>query len=244
MRWCASFALLIVCLTGPVRAQDDARAVVAKAIKAQGGEEKLSKIRAGRSKLKGTLFEGGAEFPVTGEETFALPNRIRIVLTLKTRKLNLVEVIDGDKGWISINGQVTDASPVDLARMKQQLYLSRVIWLTPLLQDNAFELSMLKEAKAGDRTLLGVKVASKGQTDVKLYFDKETNLLVRIEYLTKNNKGGDVTHEDNFSDFAEVSGIKVPKKTVAFQDGKKLMEMEVTETEFPESIPAKEFSKP
>jgi hypothetical protein len=244
MRCCASTTLLLVCLTGPVRAQDDARAIVAKAIKAQGGEEKLSKIRAGKSKLRGTYFEGGNEFPLTVEEMFALPNRIKISITMKTRGLNILEVVDGEKGWIGINGKVTEATPAQLDRMKQQVYLNRVTWLTPLLQDKAFELSPLKEVKAGDRTLVGVKVSSKGQSDARIYFDKESYLLVRIEYPTKNNRDREVMQEDNFSNFSEVNGIKMAKKMVAVQDGKKLMEVEVIEAEFPESIPAKEFSKP
>src|SRR5262249_46755722 len=161
-----------------------------KAIKAQGGEEKMSKIRAGRSKLKGTLFDNGREIPFTGEEVFALPNQIKITLMVKTapKGQSIVEVVDGDKGWISIDGQVKDADLDALARLKQQAYLSRVIWLTPLLNDNEYKLSMLKEIKAGDRALVGVKVASKDQKDVSLYFDKENGLLVRLDYITKNNQ--------------------------------------------------------
>jgi hypothetical protein len=155
-----------------------------------------------------------------------------------------VEVIDGDKGWISIHGKAAEADADGLARMKQQVYLSRVIWLTPLLKDKEFELTTLKETKVNDRPALGVKVASKGQKDVSLYFDKESGLLIKLDYPTKNNLGRDVTQEDHFSNFAEMGGVKLPKKSIAFQDGKKLMELEVTEAQFPESIPAREFAKP
>ena len=246
MRKISFFVLVVIGLTDGAHAQDDPRAVVVKAIKAQGGEENMTKIRAGRSKLKGTLFDNGREIPFTGEEVFALPNQIKITLVVKTapKGQSIVEVVDGDKGWISIDGQVKDADADALARLKQQAYLSRVIWLTPLLNDKEYKLSMLKEIKAGDRALVGVKVASKDQKDVSLYFDKENGLLVRLDYITKNNQGREVTQEESFCDFVEVSGVKTPKKSVAFQDGKKLIELVVTEVEFPQSIPAKEFSKP
>ena len=246
MRKYSFLVLVVIGLTGIARAQDDPRAVVTKAIKAQGGEEKLTKIRAGRSKLKGTLYDNGREIAFTGEEVFALPNQIRITLVVKTtpKGQSIVEVFDGDKGWISQDGQVKDADSESLARLKQQAYLSRVIWLIPLLNDKEFKLSMMKEVRARDRALVGVRVASKDQKDIGLYFDKETGLLVRLDYTTKNAQGREVTQEDSFSDFVEVSGVKTPKKSVAVQDGKKLIELVVTEVEFPESIPAKEFSKP
>jgi hypothetical protein len=246
MRQIAVFGLLILSFTGATQAQDDARAIVAKAIKAQGGEEKLSQVRAGRSKLEGVLYSDGREIPIAGEDVFALPGQIKIKLTVNTtpRAMTIVEIVDGDKGWISIDGQVKEADADGLARMKQQLYLSRVIWLTPLLKDRDFELTPLKETKVADRALLGIKVASKGQKEINLYFDKESGLLARLEYPTKNNQGREVMQEDSFSDYIELGGIKIPKKSVAMQDGKKLMEVKVISAEFPESIPAKEFSKP
>src|SRR5262249_9045696 len=184
MRNSSFLVLVVIGLTGVARAQDDPRAVVTKAIKAQGGEEKIAKIRAGRSKLKGTVYTNGREFAFTGEEVFALPSQIKTTLVVKTtpKGQSIVEVFDGDKGWISQDGQVKDAGSDDLARLKQQAYLSRVIWLTPLLNDKEFKLSMLKEVKVGDRALVGVKVASKDQKDIGLYFDKETGLLVRLDY--------------------------------------------------------------
>ena len=246
MRKTAFFVVSVAVFTGIAHAQDEARAVVAKAIKAQGGEERIAKIRAGRSKLKGTLYDSGREIAFTGEEVFALPNQFKTSLVVKTtpKGQNIVEAVDGDKGWISMEGQVEDADSESLARMKQQAYLSRVIWLTPLLNDKEFKLSMLKEIKVGDRALVGIKVGSKDQKDVSLYFDKETGLLARLDYLTKNNQGREVTQEDSFSDYVEVGGVKTPKKSMAVQDGKKLIELVVTEVEFPTSIPAKEFSKP
>jgi hypothetical protein len=238
--------LLLVGSAGTVRAQDEARAIVAKAVEAQGGEAKLAKVRAVRSKLKGTLYAGGQEVPFNGEMVLQFPTQIKIDLTLKTKPKNqhIVEVIDGDKGWISSDGQTQEADTAALARMKQQLYLSRVLWLAPLLKENAFELTPLKATMINDRPAVGVKVAAKGQKDVSLYFDKASGLLAKVEYLTTNNQGREVTQEEYFSDYADAGGIKRPKKGVAFQDGKKLMDVEITDTQVPESIPANEFGKP
>jgi outer membrane lipoprotein-sorting protein len=242
----AFVALLLAGSAGTVCAQDDARAVVAKAVEAQGGETKLAKVRAVRSKLKGTLYVGGQEVPFTGEMFLQLPSQIKIDLTLKTTPKNqrIIEVIDGEKGWTSTDGQTQDAETTALARMRQQLYLSRVLWLAPLLKENAFELTPLKGTTVNDRPALGVKVVAKGQKDVSLYFDKASGLLAKVEYLTTNNQGREVTQEEFFGDYADAGGIKRPRKGIAFQDGKKLMDVEITDTQFPESISATEFGKP
>ncbi|HMF12563.1 MAG TPA: hypothetical protein VKE94_09665 [Gemmataceae bacterium] len=239
-------ALLVIGSSGYVCAEDDARAVIAKAVTAQGGEAKLSRIRAARSTLRGTLYDGNREVPFTSEITLQLPGQIKIALSLKTapKAKTIVEVVDGDKGWIRIDGQVNETDPASLARTRQQLYLSRVSRLAPLLEDKDFELTTLKETKVEQRPAAGVRVASKGQKDIDLYFDKESDLLVKIEYVTKNNQGREVTQEDYFSNYAAFSGVKLPKKSLSFQEGKKLVEVEITDARFPESIPAREFGKP
>ena len=239
-------ALLFLSAAARASAGDDPRTVIARAIAAQGGEGKLAAVRAGRSTLRGTLFDGNREFAFTSEQSFQLPGQIKIALTLKTapKTTKIVEVIDGDKGWISIDGQVKEADAVSLARAKQLLYLSRISRLTPLLGEKEFELTALEESKVNDRPTAGVKVVSKGHEDVSLYFDKETGLLVKLEYPTRNNQYREVTQEDFFSEYAEFCGVKLPQKNVSFQDGKKLVDVEIVDAKFPDSIPSSEFGKP
>jgi len=122
--------------------------------------------------------------------------------------------------------------------------MDRLIRLTPLQTDKEFQLELIGEIKVGDKPALGVKVVSKGHKDARLYFDKETGLLVRADYQTVNAQKKEVTQEETFSDFKESGGFKRPMKVVALQDGKKLMEAEITDVKYPESIPASEFGKP
>src|SRR5262249_59932138 len=100
------------------------------------------------------------------------------------------------------------------------------------------------EAKVKDRPALGVRIASKGHKDASLWFDKETGLLVKAEYTMLNNQKKEVPQEEYFSDFKEVGGIKRPMKVVAFQDGKKLMDAEITDVQSPDKIADSEFAKP
>jgi broad specificity phosphatase PhoE len=56
--------------------------------------------------------------------------------------------------------------------------------LLPLLEDKKFELTSLPEATVLGKPAVGVNVRAKGKPDVKLYFDKQSSLLVKTEYRT------------------------------------------------------------
>src|SRR5262249_50069490 len=80
----------------PAHAGDDARAVIDKAIKAMGSEEKLKKFQAVTWREKGIYYGGGGEDPYMGEYAVQWPGQFRMeiqgVFTI---------VLDNDKGWVS-----------------------------------------------------------------------------------------------------------------------------------------------
>src|SRR5208282_5412821 len=95
---CASLVLgSLLAGVGLVRSGDDkdARAIIAKAIKAAGGEAKLAKLKASTWKEKGTYYGMGDDgFPYTANYAIQWPGQFRLevegVFTI---------VLDGDKGW-------------------------------------------------------------------------------------------------------------------------------------------------
>ena len=77
----AASALLLVGLTGPSRADDaDAKAVeiIDKAVKALGGEEKLSKVQAATWNTDGKLIMNGADNPFKTRVTFQGDERMHL----------------------------------------------------------------------------------------------------------------------------------------------------------------------
>jgi hypothetical protein len=249
MRICLVSVIGFVALlagSGLGRAQEDARAIIAKAVKAHGGEEKLAKLRADRVQVKGKLYLGEMEIPFTGETLVQLPGQFKNVMnmTFMGKNRSIVQVLNGDKGWLSIDGQMKEPDAAALNVMKETLYMDQLVRLTPLLKGQEYQLTPLKETKVQDKPAVGVKVASKGHKDASLYFDKESGLLVKAEYKTVNNQQKEVSQEEFFSDFKEVGGFKRPMKVVAFQGSKKLMEAEITDVKYPDKIADSEFAKP
>src|SRR5438309_11211694 len=87
--------------------EDAPRAIVEKAIQAQGGEAKIAKLRTMRIKVKGTtdLIPGQPNLPFTIEDTWQMPNQYKTSFSLELmgQKAVQTQVIDGDKGWIQIS---------------------------------------------------------------------------------------------------------------------------------------------
>ncbi len=200
--WCAS--------VGALRGADDPRAIVERAVNALGGPELVKLQVASRGKVKGKLHVGrGVPDIVFDGEVLSQPDgRMRLTQRIERdgRKIEVITGIDGPRSWRSVDGTVTDFSPEELREVSQYAYREKVTGLVDLLTDKAFTLTTLDEpATVAGRPAVAVKVSSKGQEDVILYFDRETGLRVKCRYKTKA-KGEDreAWHETTLADYHDV----------------------------------------
>lgn len=239
---------VLVLSASVVFAQDKARAIVKKAIQAQGGEAKVARLRMMRIKAEGTadLVPGQPSVPFTIEDTWQMPDRYKTSSTFEIsgKKLAQTQVIDGDKGWIQMNGQTQDLPKEAVAEMKEQKYAEDFDRFA-FLKEPGVELSALEAIMVEGKPAVGVLVKSKGHRDVKLYFNATSGLLAKREHrLLDPSSGKEALQEVIFSDYQEKDGLKHYQKLVAFRDGKKLLEAKVTEIEFFDKLDAKVFAKP
>jgi hypothetical protein len=229
-------------------AQDRARAILEKAIQAQGGEAKVAKLRTMRIKVEGTtdLVPGQPNLPFPLEDTWQMPGRYKTSSTfqLQGKKFTQTQAIDGDKGWIQTDGQVQEMPKEAVAEMKEQKYAEDLDRLG-FLGEKGMELSVLEEIEVEGKPAVGVLVKARGHRDVKLYFDKASGLLVKREQRVLDpSSGKEVRQEVIFGDYQEKDGLKHYQKIVALRDGKKVIDARVTEVEFFEKLDAKVFAKP
>jgi hypothetical protein len=173
-----------------------------------------------------------------------MPDRYKSTFTcdLMGMKYTQTLVIDGDKGWSEVNGKVDDLLKSAVAEMKEQKYAEDLDRLG-FLKEKGYELALLEEAKVNDKPAVGVLVKSKGHRDVKLYFDKETGLLVkRVNKLVEGDS--EIVQEVFLSDYQEKDGLKHYMKIAAHRDGKKVLDGKVTELEFVDKFEDNVFAKP
>jgi hypothetical protein len=230
-----------------LRAQDDLRGVIDKAIKAHGGQEKIDKHKAGQVKSKGTVDVNGMTIGYSEEATYHLPNKFRSLQQLDVNGMNIKVLIgyDGTKAWINVNGMDVDMMLDKIADlMKEQAYLSEVTRLT-VLKNKDYELSSLGESKVQDKPAVGVRVSRKGHKDINLFFDKDSGLLLKFEHRTVDfNTMQEVNEERIITEYQDKDGLKEPKKAVVNRDGKKYIDVEVVEVKYLDPIDDTQFSKP
>jgi hypothetical protein len=249
----SAIALLAgLALVVPVRADDDAKKVIDKAVKAMGGAEALSK-----NKDKGVIIKGkmhittmGLELDATMEMT-ASPGknpkfRQDIQLSVMGMDINQVVGFNGKEMWIAVNGKVvqTRDKKEDLALLEEMLWAEEAGGLV-LLNDKSVETSIIGESKIGDLPVIGLRVSKKGHKDVNLYFEKESGLLKKAQYRTIDFATGSEVEQERITDeYKEVDGLKRPNKISIVNDGKKIVEMEINEIKYVDTVGDDVFTKP
>jgi acetyl esterase/lipase len=188
----------------------------------------------------------GADVPFTQETFWQGPDRLKNVETLNAGKqATVVETMAGDDAWSRRDGKVAALASVKLDELRTQAHLRRLLQLTPLLQDNVYELSVLEQIRIGDRPASGVRVVCPGERDVKLYFDGETGRLVKIERQVYDEVAKkEVRQEEILSDYQDVDGVPTARKQLCRRNGKKALEMTVTEIRYPDRFDAEVFADP
>jgi hypothetical protein len=233
---------LVLCWRATVQAEekDEARAIVAKAIHALGGEAKVEKTRAATFREKGTYHGMGDGLPFTGKYAVQFPSQFRMEI-----EGVFTVVLDGDKGWVNSGGET---KALDKKQFDVQLHNHHAGWIASLLplKDREFKLAVIDGVKVDDKPTVGVKVTRPHYPEVKLYFDKASNLLVKSEYRTKSEEleFKDVTMEMFFRDYKDFDGVKGPTKLLMLRDGKKYVEAEVMDYKAEGKLDAKVFAKP
>ncbi len=239
-------AFLLTAPASPAPGPDDSRAIIEKAIKAHGGEEKLAKLHAVRIKSKGTVEINARVAKFTREASIQLPvqSKRSIQVDLDGKKNALVYVHNGDKDWKTFNGQMEEFTDSQLANERAGMHEVNVRSLLPLVKNKAYSFFRLEEIKVNDRPAGGVRVTAKGQKDINLYFDKGNGLLVKIERRLLDHRDKEMTLETTYSEYKEIDGLKQPMKSLTLWNGKKYIEEEVTEMKFVDRIDDKEFGNP
>lgn len=208
-------------------------------IAALGGAERLASLRS--FVAKGTYEGFDTNFGKVAAEIFAKAPDERTTIVHPIAG-DSTTTYDGRNGWIAAtNTQLKLAAltggELDGARLDAEMsfpggikqYLSR--WRTgfpPISID--------------DHDVQVVQGTAPGGSNVKLYFDKESGLLVRLVRFT-NTVVGFIPAQIDYSDYRDVAGVKIPFKwTSTWTDGKSAFEITDVQPNVP--IDAAKFDEP
>jgi hypothetical protein len=148
-------------------------------------------------------------------------------------------VFNGQEGWFRMpSGPVRDMHGADLdaARSDADLHFPSHI------KQIFLELRVEYPEKIGDREAYVILGTREGQPPVKLYFDEESGLLVRIERYAESPLGLVPTRID-YGDYRDSGGLQIPFRWVVAQpDGITTTQLEQIQENVP--IDDAKFAKP
>jgi outer membrane lipoprotein-sorting protein len=205
-----------------------------KYLQALGGAKQLAKLTSLVS--KGTYEGYDTDHLKVPVEVFAkAPNQRTVVV--HTPRGDAITSYDGRAGWIALPDNLVplmalSGGNLDSARIEAMLSFPAEIkqgrsqWL-------------VGKTRIDDRS---VEVVEGTDGAVKFYFDRESGLLVRLVRYT-NTMVGPVPAQVDYSDYREVSGVKMPFKWInTWVDGQTTIEL--SEVQPNASIDAAKFAKP
>jgi hypothetical protein len=231
----------------PVRADEkEAKATIDKAIKAMGGEEKLTGIKAFSAKGKGQIALEGNDYDFTFEMTTKGIDKYRSSYEVEVdgKKFDGVTVLDGDKGWKKEEGEVKKLDGEALTDEKRSAYLDVVPVLIVPLKGEGFKLDSAGDEKIGNKAVAVVRVTGPEGKDFTLYFDKESGLPVKLAAKVVGFQGQENDLETTYADYKDFDGIKKATKIEVKRDGKRYIEVEGMELKVLADVEPETFVEP
>lgn len=248
---CAAFAATLalspLCAARADDKDKDAVAVIDKAVKALGGEEKLAKVEGHSWKTKGVISVGGNEIELSGTSiTKGLSHhKGEMEADANGQKFKVTVVVKGDKGWRKINDDVMPLDDDGLTNEKRRLYLQAAATLVLPLKGKDFKVTSAGEEKVGDKPAAVLKVTGPDGKDFKLFFDKDSGLLVKqVATVPGFMPGEEFEQETVYKDYKDFGGIKAAAKHEAKRNGDKFLDSDITDVKFLEKIEDGTFAEP
>ena len=208
-----------------------------KYIQALGGAQQLAKLTS--FVARGTYEGYDTDREKVPVEVFAKAPDQRVTV-VQLPDGNKIMSYDGRDGWIAepdtplpltqLTGGDLDGAKIDAMLMSpMRVKESRSQWGAGM-------------TAIDDRQVRVVEGAGSGQTPLKLYFDKDSGLLVRLVRYA-NTAVGLVPTQIDYSDYRALSGVMLPFKwTVTWVDGQSTTELSDVQPNAP--IDAGQFAKP
>lgn len=209
--------------------------ILNKYVEAVGGAAALEKITTRVE--KGTISFGPQQLPV--EVLAKAPNK-RISL-VHTPKGDNITAFDGHMGWIGNSGP---RPPREMSLPENEaIGFDATFYLPTELKKMFAQFRVLPAAdKIGGHDVVQLIGANPGKPPIRLFFDKESGLLVRSIRYADTPLGRNPTQVD-YADYRAQDGVKVPFQwTVARPLGR--FTIQVTELQQNVPIDDKKFEKP
>ncbi len=185
---------------------------------AVGGAGRLAAVKDSTTIAQYQLPSATGTAQLQETDRWIAPTYLRQESDTPGRKL--AAYCDGKAGWFADGQRWTPLAGDQLKQVQGDLF--RVYF--PLLLGDRMEGRSVNAI--GENT---IEISDQSGNIVQLVVDPETALPSKLLYQTLRANGPPLSVEEDYSDFREISGIRMPYKIAIFQGGRKFGDMAVTE---------------
>ena len=190
-----------------------AQDLIALAVRAKGGAEKLRSIKTLKAAATMRVSVGGSA-PVDVEIVTSIKYPGSFRTDASTPAGPLAQVFQNGEFWVS-DARGTREAPASVAdEMRNRVQRDAVGLLLGLL-DHKITATRIPDVQIAGRAMPALQVKSPTMTSLTVVLDPASALIVRQRYRAPDADGKNtVDTEEDFSDYRDVGGLKVPFTTV------------------------------
>ena len=183
--------------------------IIDRYVQAIGGAAALRKLTSRVVKM--TLVIEGSDVTASRERYSQAPNKEVEIAQVKLGNGVEFEVsrgFNGAVGWSAnpTDGVVRELIGTELAAEKRDAEFYWEIKLKELYP----KMLLVGQAKIAGHTAYCIEATPHEGAPIKLYFEAQTGLLVRMDSIDEGANSGKVPDETYFEDYREVDGVKLP----------------------------------
>jgi hypothetical protein len=224
----------------------EAKAVIEKAINALGGAQKLDAAKTATWKSNGKITIEDNDNKFTSKVTAQGINHFRqeFEADFNGNPIKGITVLDGDKAWRKFGEDTNKIEDEALANEKRVVYLQIVAQMPTYLNEKGFKVESVKDENVDGKPAAVLKVTGPEGKDFQLFFDKQSGLPVRFTATVNDFQGEEYKHETTFSNYKDFDGLKRATKSETKRNGKKFIDVELTEFKVVDKLDPKAFAAP
>jgi zinc protease len=221
----------------------DVRDLVARAVAAKGGLERLRSIRTVKASATVTVLDGPSgrvDIPTT--TSIAYPGGFRI--DAQTPAGPLVQAFSNGEFWVQEGRRGAQQAPTAFAEEMRGNVQRDAVPMLLALRDGKLSATSLPDVTKDGRALKVIVVKGAGMRPVSVMLDPESALIVRQRFLGPGIGPGAAVTEEAFSDYRDVNGLKVAFRATVYRNGAPVLERVLHTFELNVPLASSLFSKP
>lgn len=221
-------------------AGESAAELIAQAVKAKGGLEKLRSVRTIKATSTTTVLEGRDAVPVETTSFIRYPSAFRV--DAKTPAGLLVQVFNGGEYWIR-NARGVASAPDAVADQIRGTIQRDAIGLLIALADGKVAAQRLPDVVEERRSFHALGVSGAGMPPLTLVLDPQSGLIHAQRYDAPGAPGRS-TIEETFSDYRSIDGLQIAFSAAVKRDGVPYVTRRVVSFEYNVPLDSQLFIKP